>query len=207
MRDKHVDKRKLLRAVYRSIDWQKLYELAPHLSREHVDEVFHRLTEGSEPEDTGAPAPPVEETAPQGPLPRRVRLYCDGASSGNPGPAGIGMVLCAPDGTELQAWGAPIGRATNNVAEYKAVIEGLSRALELGVSEIEVLSDSQLMVRQITGAYKVKSPALAELHSRALELLGRFKRSRVNHIPRGNNKKADQIAVAQTKKAKKNRHR
>jgi ribonuclease HI len=114
------------------------------------------------------------------------------------------MVLCAPDGTELRAWGAPIGRATNNAAEYKAVIEGLSRAIELGVSEIEVLSDSELMVRQITGAYKVKSPALAELHARAVELLGRFERWGATYIPRSSNRKADQIANAQIRKAKKN---
>lgn len=205
MRKRHVDERELLRAVYQSIEWAQLYRLAPQLSREQVDELFRRLTESLEREGACVPASPREEAAGQDPIPRRVRLYCDGASSGNPGPAGIGMVLCAPDGTELQAWGAPIGRATNNVAEYKAVIEGLSRALELGVSEIEVLSDSELLVRQITGAYKVKSPALAELHARGLELLSRFERWDVEYIPRSNNTKADKIASAQVKKAKKKR--
>jgi ribonuclease HI len=204
MRDEHVERRELLRLVYQSIDWQKLYQLAPHLSREQVDEAFRRLAEDQEPEDACASASPKEETAAQGLVPGRVRLYCDGSASGNPGPAGIGMVLCAPDGTELHAWGAPIGRATNNAAEYKAVIEGLSRAIELGVSEIEVLSDSELMVRQITGAYKVKSPALAELHARAVELLSRFERWGATYIPRSSNRKADQIANAQIRKAKKN---
>ena len=197
-----MDEVELLRAVYRAIAWEKLYRIAPDASRRQVEEVFRRL--GQLPERAAPPQapppPPASSPGPQAPGPRRARLYCDGASSGNPGPAAIGMVLCAPDGEELRAWGRPIGHATNNVAEYQALIEGLSGALELGVQEIEVFSDSQLLVFQLTGRYKVRSPALLGLHRKAQALLERFGKWRVTGIPRSQNRRADEIAAAQIKK-------
>ena len=194
----------MLRAIYQSIQWEKLYSLAPEFSRRQVDELFGRLAENLGREGPAQGAPPSEAEGDRQ-VSRHVRLYCDGAASGNPGPAGIGLVIYAEDGSELQAWGAPIGRATNNVAEYRALIEGLSRALELGVREIDVLSDSQLLIRQLTGQYRVKSRALAELHAQAVALLSRFESWKAEHISRNDNQRADKIAAAQIKKARKKR--
>jgi len=188
-----VADRELLRAVYRAIAWDRLYELAPGATREEVDGLFRRFQE------TLAPSP-AASASPAGALPRSV-LYCDGASSGNPGPAAIGVVLSRPDGSEVESWGRPIGRATSNVAEYKALIEGLGRALELGVREVEVASDSQLLVYQLTGRYKVKHATLRELYGAVRELLGRFERWSVRHASREETAQADRLARSQLKKS------
>ena len=95
----------------------------------------------------------------------KARLSTDGGARGNPGPAAYGYVLEADDGTVLDARGEAIGVATNNVAEYRALIAGLERAVELGVGELEVVSDSELIVKQMTGEYRVKNAALRELSS------------------------------------------
>ena len=92
-----------------------------------------------------------------------VKLFTDGGARGNPGPAAFGYVLEAPDGSVLAAHGEKIGIATNNVAEYSALIAGLEKAIELGLSVVEVVSDSQLMVKQMQGEYKVKNEALQDL--------------------------------------------
>ena len=93
----------------------------------------------------------------------KARLSTDGGARGNPGPAAYGYVLEADDGTVLAAHGEKIGVATNNVAEYSALIAGLEKALELGVDDLEVVSDSELMVKQMRGEYKVKNRALQDL--------------------------------------------
>jgi ribonuclease HI len=93
----------------------------------------------------------------------RARLSTDGGARGNPGPAAFAYVLEADDGTVLAAHGEAIGRATNNVAEYRGLVAGLEKALELGLDEVEVVSDSELLVRQMTGVYRVKNKALQEL--------------------------------------------
>jgi len=100
----------------------------------------------------------------------KARLFTDGGARGNPGPAAYGYVLETEDGTVLAAHGEAIGVATNNVAEYTALIAGLEKAAELAVSELEVVSDSELMVKQMRGEYKVKNAALRELSLRAAQL-------------------------------------
>ena len=104
-------------------------------------------------------------------------LSTDGGARGNPGPAAYGYVLEAEDGTVLAARGEPIGVATNNVAEYRALIAGLEKALELGVPELEVVSDSELMVKQMRGEYRVKNEALRELSLEAARLARKLGRS------------------------------
>jgi ribonuclease HI len=104
----------------------------------------------------------------------KARLSTDGGARGNPGPAAYGYVLEADDGTVLAAEGARIGIATNNVAEYSALIAGLEKALELGVDQVEVVSDSELMVKQMTGEYRVKNEALRELSLEAGRLARRI---------------------------------
>ncbi len=105
----------------------------------------------------------------------RAKLFTDGGARGNPGPAAAAYVIEAEDGTVLAAHGEAIGNATNNVAEYAALVHGLRRAAEVGVTELEVVSDSELMVKQMRGEYRVKNAALRELHeqaSRAARALG-----------------------------------
>jgi ribonuclease HI len=123
----------------------------------------------------------------------RARLSTDGGARGNPGPAAFGYVLEADDGTVLAAHGEAIGEATNNVAEYRALIAGLQRALEFGVDELDVVSDSQLVVRQMTGEYKVKNEALQELQREATELAGRLRSVAYRSVPREHNELADEL--------------
>jgi ribonuclease HI len=119
-------------------------------------------------------------------------LHTDGASAGNPGAAGIGVVLEL--GGRTYEISEPIGIATNNVAEYRALVSGLERARQLGAEEVEVYLDSELLVRQLTGVYKVRNPGLLELYHKAARLLGAFRKRSVTHIPRGENKRADGLA-------------
>jgi ribonuclease HI len=121
-------------------------------------------------------------------------LYCDGASRGNPGPAAIGAVLYGSAGEELATVSGVIGDATNNVAEYRALIAGLEAALDVGIGDIEVRLDSQLLVRQVTGEYRVKAANLKPLSLQAARLLRRFERTSVVHVPRHRNTVADQLA-------------
>jgi probable phosphoglycerate mutase len=123
----------------------------------------------------------------------RVVLYTDGGSRGNPGPAAFGFVLEADDGTILAAEGEPIGEATNNVAEYRGLVAGLSRAYELGVPEIEVRSDSELLVKQMRGEYRVKNPALRTLSLEAAQLARTIGRVEYVHVPRERNELADRL--------------
>jgi ribonuclease HI len=121
-----------------------------------------------------------------------VRLYVDGGARGNPGPAGAGVVIVdRGDGATLYEGGLFLGRATNNVAEYRALVAGLKTAGELGAAEVEVLSDSELLVRQMTGEYRVRNAGLQPLHRRAQELAGRFGRCRFRHVRREANSRAD----------------
>lgn len=120
------------------------------------------------------------------------KLYCDGASRGNPGEAGIGCVIFY-DG-ERREISEYIGIATNNTAEYNALIRGLEEALSLGIDEIEVYSDSELLIRQLKGVYKVRNQGLLPLYEKVLELLRKFKKYQLNHIGREENRLADSLA-------------
>ena len=121
-------------------------------------------------------------------------LYCDGASRGNPGPSSIGFVLLTPDGETVVEMGAAIGVATNNVAEYQALIAGLETARSRQVVDIEVRLDSLLLVRQVTGEFRVKAANLKPLHRRVLSLLAEFDRWSIAHVRRHLNERADALA-------------
>jgi ribonuclease HI len=123
----------------------------------------------------------------------KARLSTDGGARGNPGPAAFGYVLETEDGTVLAAHGEAIGPATNNVAEYRALVAGLEKALELGVDEVDVVSDSQLLVRQMTGEYKVKNEALQALSLEADALARRLQRVTYRSVPREHNELADRL--------------
>ncbi len=125
----------------------------------------------------------------------RVIINIDGGSRGNPGPAGAGVVIkSADDGTILHEAGVFIGRATNNVAEYNGLLEGLKRAADLGAAEVEVLSDSELMVMQMIGRYRVKNAGLKPLFEEANALVTEFKKFEIRHVRREQNKQADAMA-------------
>jgi ribonuclease HI len=128
-------------------------------------------------------------------------IYVDGASFGNPGPSGIGIVLIVGDETVLTR-SEDIGYGTNNRAEYTALIEGMRSALEHGVSELEVRSDSQLLVRQMQGEYKVKNKGLIPLRIEAETLARRFDKVRFEHVPRELNEEADALSKLGAEEAK-----
>jgi ribonuclease HI len=121
-------------------------------------------------------------------------VSCDGASRGNPGPAGIGVSIVADDGSVVDEIARGIGETTNNVAEYTAVIDGLSRAGELGARTVTLRSDSLLLINQLTGSFRVKSPHLVPLHRRARSLAAAFDRVSFEHVPRERNQDADRLA-------------
>jgi probable phosphoglycerate mutase len=123
----------------------------------------------------------------------KVRLSTDGGARGNPGPAAYGYVLEAEDGTVLAAHGETIGIATNNVAEYSALIAGLEQALDLGASAVEVISDSELMVKQMRGEYRVKNEALRELFLDASRLARRIGTVSYTAVRREHNELADRL--------------
>jgi ribonuclease HI len=123
----------------------------------------------------------------------KARLFTDGGARGNPGPAAYGFVLEAEDGTVLAAEGRAIGVATNNVAEYSALIAGLRRAVELAVPEVEVVSDSELLVKQMTGEYRVKNEALRELSLEAARLARGVGRVSFRAVRREHNELADRL--------------
>ncbi|WP_373046212.1 ribonuclease HI family protein [Vulgatibacter sp.] len=125
---------------------------------------------------------------------KRLRVYSDGAARGNPGPAGAGAVIVAPDGEIIERLGRFLGNNTNNYAEYMGLLIGLERAHELGAREVEVLADSQLMIRQLGGSYKVKAENLRPLYLEALALLRGFDAVKLVHVPREQNKDADEMS-------------
>lgn len=123
----------------------------------------------------------------------RVHVYCDGASRGNPGPAAIGWVLVSDDGI-VEEGGKRIGRATNNRAEYEALVTALERASACGFEEVEIRSDSELVVRQVTGAWDTNDPDLRECRVRARQALDGFESWSLTHVPREVNERADELA-------------
>ena len=123
----------------------------------------------------------------------KAKLSTDGGARGNPGPAAFAYVLEADDGTVLAAEGAAIGSATNNVAEYSGLVAGLKRALELHVPELEVVSDSELMVKQMRGEYRVKNAALRELYDEAVAVARRLDNVEYRHVKRAHNELADRL--------------
>jgi ribonuclease HI len=125
--------------------------------------------------------------------PQRLVVNVDGGARGNPGPAAIAAVVHSPAGKVLEEHGERIGKATNNVAEYRALLLGIERAAALGAREIELVGDSQLIVRQVKGEYKVKDATMRELHGQVKSALGQFNRWSIRHVRREHNAEADRL--------------
>ncbi|MEW5743103.1 MAG: ribonuclease HI family protein [Myxococcota bacterium] len=159
----------------------------PQLDRARLKRIIERaatMVEG------GGEQAPVTQV----PALSRVRVYSDGAARGNPGPSGAGAVLVEPSGQVVDRLGKFLGHQTNNYAEYMGLLLGLRRAKELGVAEVEVFADSELMLRQLGGRYQVKSPSLRPLYQEALRLLNDFERVKFVHVPREMNRAADEMS-------------
>lgn len=124
---------------------------------------------------------------------KRFIIYIDGSSRGNPGPAGVGYVIENAEGEEIFSFSTGIGEATNNVAEYTALIKGLEKLKELGADEVHIKTDSELLYKQITGGYRVRDRKLLELYMKAVKVIGEFPKVKIEKIPRKENK-ADKLA-------------
>ena len=124
---------------------------------------------------------------------RHLTIHVDGGARGNPGPAAIGVVVAGPDGEVLDEVAERIGVATNNVAEYRAVLRGLERAAALGAREVDLVNDSELVAKQLTGAYRVKHPAMKPLYEEARAALRAFAQWKIRSVPRAENARADAL--------------
>ena len=126
-------------------------------------------------------------------MPDRVVVNVDGGARGNPGPAAVAAVLTNPDGGLIEQLGKPIGHATNNVAEYRALLLGIELAKSVGAREVELIGDSELIVKQVTGEYRVKDAGLRPLHAEVKQALADFDRWSIRHVKRAHNEAADAL--------------
>ncbi len=177
----------VLRLLLAAVDFDRFLAEHPDVDREAVEE-YRRQSVATQP-------------SPSVPRGGSLVLSTDGASLGNPGPAGIGAVLADADGTVLAEVSEPIGRATNNVAEYRALLRGLEEARAFEAADLRILSDSELMVRQITGVYRVKDPTLRELHRKVRAALSAIPAWKIEAVPRERNSRADVLAEAGARRA------
>ena len=179
--------RKLLRAISNCIDMDRLRQETPRVTREQVDDLFERLV--------GSPAAtPTAPNATAAPLDGSYIVNCDGASRNNPGPAAIGIVIRDGQSNVLEEIAERLGTATNNEAEYRAIIRAAERLVELGAQKATFLVDSELLARQVSGQYKTKSPTLVPLLAQLRSLLDNIPHWSVRHVPRAQNAAADALA-------------
>jgi ribonuclease HI len=154
---------------------------------------YFRATQGDGSGERAAASRPSSPDLSQAP---EAILWSDGAARGNPGPAGAGAVLKRPSGEVLAEVSGFLGHTTNNVAEYKALLMGLKQALDLGIRRIEVRADSELLIKQLRGEYRVKDEKLKLLFAEAKALLARFASTKLLHVRREQNADADRLANA-----------
>ncbi len=170
-----------LQALAETLDVEQTLERVPGLTRAALKALLLEAAARGE-------ATPVSGRA------RRVIVYSDGASRGNPGPSGAGALVTSADGRVLSRVSKFLGEMTNNMAEYTALLIALKQAQQAGAEEVTVRADSELLIEQLNGRYKVKSEALRILHGAAMDLLSSFKRWKAGHIPREKNQEADRLA-------------
>ena len=182
----------ILNSLAETLDVDRVLQSHPEWSRDDLRHALERGAERLTPVDSAAKG---ENVLAEGKgLAESVILYADGASRGNPGPAGAGVVFYDESGRSLAEASAYLGETTNNVAEYKALLLGLEAALQGGVRQVRFHCDSELLARQLQGRYKVKSPNLKGLYREARKLIDRLDSFHVEHVYRDKNAKADELA-------------
>lgn len=177
----------ILRHVAREEPLSITLKAFPGLTRERLTRLLEKMAEST------ARSPARVNTS-EATTPWKVRVYSDGAARGNPGPSGAGAVLVDASGQEVDRLGKYLGIQTNNYAEYMGLLLGLKRARDLGIREVEVFADSELMIRQLGGRYQVRSPTLRPLYQEALRVLNDFSRVKLVHVPRKMNAAADEMS-------------
>jgi len=186
--DSSPSEESVLRHLAQNLSVAKTLKRFPSLTAKGLQEIFlHSAERASEKQKSLPPGPPQKEFP-------EFFIHADGASRGNPGEAGAGAVISDSLGRTLKELKCFLGMASNNVAEYQALILALEKALELGARSITVSLDSELVVRQVRGEYRVREPHLKTLHQKAQEILNRFSRYSILYIPREENRRADQLA-------------
>ena len=166
----------------------------PDLTRKDVGSLFQAVAEHLRScQEWTDPAADSQEGGP-GTRVMSVSLYCDGASRGNPGPSGAGVILLDENGEQIFELSRYLDNGTNNEAEYRALVRGLEAAADLGVKRIEIFSDSELVVRQLSGKYKVRNPRLRSLFDQAVSRLQQFDDYAIFHVGRELNQQADRLA-------------
>lgn len=178
----------VLRNLAQTLSVTKTLKRFPSLTAKDLQQVFlHSAERAGENQKNLATGPPPKEFP-------ELFIHADGASRGNPGEAGAGAVISDSRGRTLKELKCFLGMTSNNVAEYQALILALEKALELGARSITVFLDSELVVRQIRGEYRVREPHLKTLHQKAQEILNHFSQYSILSIPREENRRADQLA-------------
>ena len=178
----------VLRYLAQTLSVAKTLKRFPSLNARQLQEILLRSVPPAEEKKTIPEVPPARKRFPE------FFIQADGASRGNPGEAGIGAVIADARGRTIKELKYFLGMATNNVAEYRAAILALQKALDLGAGSVTLCLDSELVVRQLRGEYRVREAHLKSLHREALEILNRFSEYHLNHIPREENRRADQLA-------------
>jgi len=187
MRPKRTADLDLLRSIYRHLDKDAVLAERPSLTTGDLDAFFRKMAAVFS--DSKGAARPARR-----PKVKSVAIYSDGGSRGNPGPAGYGAVLTDPSGKVLAELSEFVGRKTNNEAEYLGLIAGLEAARDMGAREVRIRADSELLVRQVNGTYKMKSARLRPLLQEVQALLGAFQTWSAQHVPRERNAHADRLA-------------
>jgi ribonuclease HI len=190
----------VLRYLGQFLSVAKTLKRFPSLTPKYLQEILlrsaDRVKEGSPPSPSSLP-PEEARAAPAGPSRKEFPeffIHTDGASRGNPGEAGAGAVISDSQGRTVKELKLYLGMASNNVAEYRAAIHALERALELGARSVTLYLDSELVVRQLRGEYRVREPHLKTLHQNAQEILNRFSQYSILYVSREENRRADQLA-------------
>jgi len=186
--------REILQILAESLPEKVLLELLPEIKPETIRHILYRLAGVTPPASQPQQQTIFSSCSHSSRTDADCTLYTDGASRGNPGEAGAGAVLVDPDGSERGNRSLYLGQCTNNVAEYQALIAGLELARECGCKELHICLDSELIVRQIQGKYKVKNEYLKPLFEKVNCYLKKFEKWDIRHVPRKDNARADELA-------------
>jgi ribonuclease HI len=179
---------RVLRHLALTLSVSKTFKRFPSIRPKDLQEILTRSAQrAKEDQDFKKDLPSLENSL-------EFFIHADGASRGNPGEAGVGIVIADPQGRTVKEWKQFIGVATNNVAEYSAVLIALEKALDLGAQEATLFLDSELVARQLQGEYRVREDHLKALHRQVITLLNRLTKYAIHAIPREENRRADQLA-------------